>query len=91
MTDSPSPSPATHINFPMPFPIVTQTSSLVSTVAGTSSITDSRDEFNEDIVISVGDYHYNKSSKAMVKKGKKRRRYQGDMDTNLSNQIVWTK
>ena len=72
VTESPSPSPATHITLPMPFPIVTRTSYLVSTVAGTSSTTESRDEFNEDIVISLGDYHYSKSSKAMVKKGKKR-------------------
>ena len=74
----------------MPFPIVTQTSSLVSTVAGNSSTTESRDEFKEDIVISLGDYHYSKSNKAVVNKGKKRIIDQGDMDTSLSNQIVWT-
>ena len=90
MTDSPSPSPATHITLLMPFPILTHTSSLVSTVVGTSSATNSRDEFNEDIVISIGEYHYSKSNKAVVKKGKKRSRDQGDMDTSLSNQIIWT-
>ena len=59
-------------------------------MAGTYSTIESRDEFNEDIIISLGDYHYSKSNKAVVKKGKKRSRDQGDMDTSLSNQIVWT-
>ena len=90
VTNSPSPSPATHITLPMPFPIVTQTSSLVSMVARTSYTIESRDEFNEDIVISLGDYHYSKSNKVVVKKGKKRSRDEGDMDTSLSKQIVWT-
>ena len=74
----------------MPFPIVTQTSSLVSTVVGTSSTTDSRDEFHEDNVISLGDYYYSKYNKEVVKKGKNRSRDEGDMDTSLFNQIVWT-
>ena len=88
--ESLSSSPTTHITFPMPFPIVTQTSSLVSMVAGTSSTTKLSDEFNVDIVFSLGDYHYSKSNKELVKKVKMRSIYQSDMDTSLSNQTTWT-
>ena len=52
-------------------PTVTQMSSLVSTVIGTSSFTQSKDEFDEDIVISLGDYFYSKYDKAVVRKKKK--------------------
>ena len=54
------------------------------------SIDEIRDEFNEDIVISLGDYRYRKSDKSVVKRGKKRSRDQSDVDTSLSNEILWT-
>ena len=41
-------------------------------------------------MISLGDYHYSKSNKAVVRRGKKRIKDQGDVDTSLSNQVVWT-
>ena len=75
---------------PMPPPIITQTSSLVSKVVGTSASTKPRAEFDEDIVISLGDYYYRNSNKAVVKKGKKRTRDQSGMDVSVTNQIVWT-
>ena len=67
-----------HITMPMPSLTITQTSPLVSTGIDTSSIDEVRDEFNEDIVISLGYYHYRKSNKAVVIIGKKRRIDQGD-------------
>ena len=48
-----------------------------------------RDEFNEYFVISLGEYRYSKADKSVVKRGKKRSRNQSDMDTSLSNEIVW--
>ena len=75
---------------PMPPPTVTQTSSLVSTVIRTSSFTQSKDEFDEDIAISLGDCFYSKSDKEVVRKGKKRSRDHGDMDVFVTNQIIWT-
>ena len=72
----------------MPPPTITQTSSLVSTMIGTSSVTESRAKFDEDIVISLGDYLYNKSNKALVIKGKKGSRDQGGMDASATNQII---
>ena len=62
----------------------------IDTRIDTSSTNEVRDEFNEDIVISLGDYHYRKYDKEIVRRGKKRSRYQGDVDTSLSNQVVWT-
>ena len=70
---------------PMPSLTITQTSPLVFVGISTSSTNEVRDEFNEDIVISLGDYHYRKSNKAVVRRGKKRSRDQGDVDTSLSN------
>ena len=55
----------------IPSPIITQTSSLVSTVIDTSGSIDPRAEFHEDIVVSLGDYYYSKPDKAMIRKGKK--------------------
>ena len=69
---------------------VTLTSTLVSIVVGTFSATESTEEFNEDIVISLGDYYYSKYDKLVVKKGKKRGRDQSDIDTSITNQTVWT-
>ena len=64
---------------PIPYPIITQTSSLVPTVIGTSASTDPRDEFDEEIFISLGDYYYSKSDKAVIKKGKR----------GLGIKVVW--
>ena len=75
---------------PMPSHIMMQTSSLISTGIDAPSIDEIRDEFNEDIVISLGDYRYRKSDKSVVKRGKKRSIDQSDVDTSLSNEIVWT-
>ena len=75
----------------IPSPTITQTSPLVSTWIDTSSTHEVRDEFNEYIVISLGDYHSRKSNKAVVRIGnKKRSKDQGDVETSLSNQVVWT-
>ena len=57
---------------------------------GTSASTEPRDELDEDIVISLGDYYYSKSDKVVVKKGKRRTRDQSGMDSYVTNQIVWT-
>ena len=85
-----SPLLSVHITMPIPSVTITQTSSLVSTGIDISSTDGVRDDFNEDIVISLGDYFYDKSNKAVVKRGKKRSKNQGDVDTSLSNQVVWT-
>ena len=76
---------------PMPSHTMTQTFSLISTCIDEPSIDEIRDEFTEDIVISLGHYRYRKYDKSVVKRGKKRIRYQSDVDTSLSNEIVWTK
>ena len=73
---------------PIPAPTVTQTSSLVSIVNGTSSFTESVVEFEEDIVVPLGDYFYSRSSKAMVRKGRKRIRDQGGLEAPVTNQII---
>ena len=49
-----------------------------------------RDEFNENFVISLGEYRYSKADKSVVKKGKKRNRDQSDMDISIANEVVWT-
>ena len=79
-----------HITIPMPSHTMTQTSSLISIGINAPSIDEIRDEFNEDIVISLGDYCYSKSDKSVLKRGKNRSRDQSDVDTSLSNDIVWT-
>ena len=56
---------------PIPTPTITQTSSLVSTVNITSSFTEPMAEFDEDIVVPLGDYYYSKSAKEVVRKGKR--------------------
>ena len=75
---------------PMPSHNMTQTSSLISTGIATPSIDEIRDEFHEDIVISLGDYRYSKSDKSVVKRGKKRSKDKSSVETSLSNEIVWT-
>ena len=69
---------------------MTQTSSLISTGINVPPIDEMRDEFNEDFVISLGEYRYSKSDKSVVKRGKKRSRDQSNVDPSLSNEIVWT-
>ena len=61
-------------------PIITQISSLVSLVNGTSSFTESMAEFEEDIVVPLRDYFYSKSSKGVVRKGRKRSKDQGGLE-----------
>ena len=75
---------------PMPSHTMTQTSSLISTCIDAPPIDEIRDEFNEDIVISLGYYCYRKYDKSVVKRGKKRSKDESDADTYLSNEIVWT-
>ena len=75
---------------PIPTPTITQTSSLVSTVNITSSFTKPVAEFDEDIVVPVGDCYYNKFAKEVVRKGKKRIRDEGGLEASVSNQIIWT-
>ena len=70
---------------PIPTPTITQTSSLVSTENVTSSFTESVAEFEEDNVVPLGDYFYNKSSKAVVRKGRKRSRDQGGLETPVTH------
>ena len=74
----------------MPPPAITRTSSLVSTVSGTSEFTHSVDDFDEDNVVSLGDYFYGRSSKAVIRKGKKRSRDHDDVSGLVTNQLVWT-
>ena len=74
---------------PMPPPIITQTSSLVSTVIETSASTKPRAEFDEDIVISLRDYYYSKSYKVVVIKGKNWTREKSGMHVSVADQIVW--
>ena len=79
-----------HITMTIPSPIVTQTSSLVSTVIDTYGSIDPRAEFDEDIVVSIGEYYYSKPDKTVIRKGKKRTRDQSGMDVYVSEKIVWT-
>ena len=74
----------------MPSLIITQTSSLVSTVIYTSRFIDPRAQFDEDIVVSLGDYYYSKPDKVVIRKGKKRARDQSGMEVYVYKQIVWT-
>ena len=81
---------STHITMTMPSPIITQTSSLVSTVIDISGSIDPRAEFDEDIVVSLGEYYYSKPDKSVIRKGKKRGRDQSGMEVYISEQILWT-
>ena len=84
-------SPLTyHITMSMHSHTMTKTSSLISIGINVPPIDEIRDEFNEDFVISLGEYRYRKSNKSVAKRRKKRSRDQSDVDTSLSNEIVWT-
>ena len=74
---------------PIPSHTMTQTSSLISTGVNVPPIDEMRDEFNEYFVISMGEYHYRKYYKLVVKRGKKRSRDQSNVDPSLSNEIGW--
>ena len=73
----------------IPSPIITQTSSLVSPVISTYRSIHPRDEFDEEIVVSLGEYYYSKPDKSVIKKGKKRGRDQSGMEVSVSKQILW--
>ena len=75
---------------PIPSQTVTQNSSLIATGVNVPPIDEIRYEFNEDFVISLGEYHYRKADKLVVKREKKRSRDQSNVDPSLSNEIVWT-
>ena len=60
---STSSSLTSRITMSMPSHTMTQTSSLISTGIDAPPIDEIRDEFNEDIVISLGDDRYSKSDK----------------------------
>ena len=91
LTQIVSSSPSTsHITMTIPSHTTTQTSSLISTGINIPPIDEMRDEFNEDFVISLGEYRYSKTDKSMVKRGKKRSRDYSEMDISLSSQVVWT-
>ena len=47
---------------------------MISTGINIPPIDEMRDEFNEDFVISLGEYPYSKADKSVVKRGKKRSR-----------------
>ena len=81
------PLPTSHITMPIPTSTITQTSSLVSTMDGTTSFTESVVEFDEYIVVPLGDYFYKKSSKVVLIMGKNRSKDQGGGE---ANQIIWT-
>ena len=56
----------------------------------TSSVTESVFDFEEDIIVPLGDYFYSNSSKVVVRKGRKRSKYQGGFKAPVTNQIIWT-
>ena len=73
----------------MPTHITTQTTSLISIGISILPIDEMREEFNEDFVVSLGEYQYNKVDRSLVKKGRKRNMYQSDMDMSIANEVVW--
>ena len=79
-----------HVTMPIPTPTITQISSLVSTVNITSSFTELVVEFDEYIVVPLGNYYYSNSAKVVVRKGKKRSKDEGGLEASVSNQIIWT-
>ena len=56
-----------HITMAIPFQATTQTSSLISTGISIPPIDEVRDDFNEDFVVSLGEYRYRKAVKYMVR------------------------
>ena len=74
----------------IPSQTTTQTSSLISIGISILPIDEVRDEFNEDFVVSLGEYRYIKVDISVVKRSKKRSRDQNDMDVSMVNEVVWT-
>ena len=74
----------------IPSQTTTQTSSLRSTGPSIPPIDEVRDEFNEEFVVSLGEYQYSKANKSMVRWGKKRGRDQNEMDMSMVNEFLWT-
>ena len=54
----------------------------------TSSFTELVGEFEEDIVVPLGDYFYSKSSKVVVIKGRKRSKDQGGLESFVTYPII---
>ena len=67
---STSSSLTSHNTMSMPSHTMIQTSSLISIGIDVPPIYEIRDEFNEEFVISLGEYHYSKVDKSVEKKGK---------------------
>ena len=55
----------------------------------TSSFTESVFDFDEDIIVPLGDYFYSKSSKSVVRKRRKISKDQGGFEAPVTNQIIW--
>ena len=87
VTSSPSTSP---ITMTIPSHTITQTFSQILTGIILPPIDEMRDEFNEDFVISLGEYQYSKADRSVVKKGRKRNRDQSDVEMSVANEVVWT-
>ena len=87
MNPSPYTSPVT---MTIPSITTTQTTSMISTGITIPPINEVREEFNEYFVVSLGEYHYSKTNRSVVRKGRKRSRDEGDMDMFDVSQVVWT-
>ena len=87
MNLSPCTSP---ITMTIPSITTTQTTSVISTSINIPPINEVREEFNEDFVVSLGEYHYSKTDRSVVRKGRKRNQNQDDMDMSDVSQVVWT-
>ena len=64
VTSSPTTS---HITMAIPSQTITQTSSLISPSLSIPPIDEVKDDFNEDFVVSLGEYRYSKVEKLVVK------------------------
>ena len=81
-----SSSTTSHITMDIP----TQTSSLISIGINIPPIDEVKDEFNEDFLVSLGQYRYSKAEKVVVRWGKKRGRVPNDVDMPMVNEVLWT-
>ena len=41
-------------------------------------------------MVSLGEYHYNKTDRSVARKGRKRSQDEGDMDMSDVSKVVWT-
>ena len=46
-------------------------------------------EFGEEVVVSLNDYYWSKSEKAVVKRGSKRTRQGTIVQVSVPNQVIW--